>query len=330
MISGLTCLRWGFAAGLLLIAAGVGLAQTPSQALFVVLENEKMVAIVDPASGKIAGRVPTDENPNGVAATPDGRLAITANLRPGTLSVIDVAARRERRVNVGRGSQPNDILASGGKFFFTARGYKAVGRFDPATNDLDWFGVGQNETHILAVSGNGTIFASNRGSNSVSIIEGAQAGPSKWTVTNIPISASPDGVALSADGRELWAGIQGGGGLAVIDVASRKVSRINVAFQKASPDGSQAARLQISPDGRRAFLLNRPTQEVVVVDTMGRKEIKRFKLAGQSILSAPNGRTYVSVADEGYIAVIDSQKLEISGKIQMGGSPNAMAWAGGK
>jgi len=152
--------------------------------------------------------------------------------------------------------------------------------------------------------------------------------PMKWTLTNVPISVSPDGVALSADGRELWVGVQGGGGLVVLDVSSKKVTRINIPFQKTSPEGSQAARLQISPDGRRAFLLNRPTQEVVVVDTAGRKEIKRFKLAGQSILSAPNGRTYVSVADEGYIAVIDSQKLAISGKIQTGGSPNAMAWAG--
>lgn len=328
MTAGRVWLRWGLACGALAVAAAVGLAQTPSPALLVVLETEKTVAIVDPASGKIVGRAPTDENPNGVAVTPDGKLAITANLRPGTLSVIDVATRKEGRANVGRRSQPNDIIVAGGKFFFTARGYKAVGRYDPATSDLDWFGIGQHETHILAVSKSGTIFASNRGSNSVSIIEGAQSDPLKWTVTNVPIGASPDGVGLSADGRELWAGIQGGGGLAVIDVASKKVTRINVPFQKASPEGSQAARLQVSPDGRRVFLLNRPTQEVVIVDTMSRKEIKRFKLAGQSILAAPNGRTYVSIADEGYIAVIDSQKLEIVGKIQTGGAPNSMAWAG--
>ena len=314
--------------GLLLAATGVGLAQTPSPALFVVLEKAKTLAIIDPASGKIVGRAPTDENPNGVAVTPDGKRAMMTHMWPGSLWVIDVASRKGERVNAGRRSEPNDILSWGGMFFFTARGYKAIGRYDPAAFNLDWFGVGQNETHILAMSKNGTLFASNRGSNSITIIEGAATEPMKWTLTNIPISASPDGVALSADGRELWVGIQGGGGLAVIDLASRKVSRIAIPFQKASPQGSQAARLQISPDGRRAFLLNRPTQEVVVVDTAGRKEIKRFKLAGQSILSAPNGRTYVSVADEGDIAVIDSQKLEISGKIQTGGSPNAMAWSG--
>ena len=37
--------------------------------------------------------------------------------------------------------------------YFTAEGYKSIGRYDPATNQIDWWhGIGQNRTHMLVLS----------------------------------------------------------------------------------------------------------------------------------------------------------------------------------
>src|SRR6187455_731482 len=55
----------------------------PSQGPWV--QGAAALTIVDPASGKILGRVPTGENSHEVAASADGRLAfVTAGVTTGT------------------------------------------------------------------------------------------------------------------------------------------------------------------------------------------------------------------------------------------------------
>ena len=45
---------------------------------------------------------------------------------------------------------PHGILYSEGKVYFTAELNKVIGRYDPATNAVDWvLGVGQDRTHMV-------------------------------------------------------------------------------------------------------------------------------------------------------------------------------------
>jgi YVTN family beta-propeller protein len=116
-------------------------------------------------------------------------------------------------------------------------------------------------------------------------------------------------------------------------VATKKeAAKINVQYEKFSTQGSQAARLQLTADGKRAFMLHRPTQELIVFDTAARKEIKRFKLpgAGALVIAPDSSRVYIAMRGENYIAVIDAQSLQQTGKIDVAGGPNAMAWLAGK
>jgi hypothetical protein len=61
----------------------------------------------------------------------------------------------------------------GGKLWFTAEGAKAVARFDPVTNRIDWImGTGQNRTHMLYVTADESqIYTTNVSSGTVSILE---------------------------------------------------------------------------------------------------------------------------------------------------------------
>jgi len=60
---------------LLLCAAGLASAQTPSPALLVLEKADNMLAIVDPATLKIVARVPAGPDPHEVESSPDGKLA---------------------------------------------------------------------------------------------------------------------------------------------------------------------------------------------------------------------------------------------------------------
>ncbi len=164
-----------------LTAARAG--DTPSPALLVLHKGENAMAIVDPNTGTVAGRAPTGRDPHELVVSEDGKLAFGTNYAGGprgnSLSVIDIAARTEKHhVELAPLARPHGLSVAGGKVYFTAEANLAIGRYDPATNKVDWIlGTGQERTHMIVVSKDEkTIFTSNVSSNTISIIEHAAPG----------------------------------------------------------------------------------------------------------------------------------------------------------
>lgn len=324
--------RLGLSLVALAVIASLAAAQAPSGAkLLVLLRNASALAIVDPASGNVLGRVPVGKDPHEVAVTPDGKMAFVAS--PGVgISVIDVPAMKElRRIDTGTLSAPHDVLFAGGKLYFTAEGYKTIGRYDPAANKIDWMlGIGQDGTHMMVLAKDmSTMWVPNRGSNSVSVIEGVTAGPPKWRITAIPVPGkTPEGLDLSPDGRELWTATRGDGGVVIVDTASRKVAQ---SFNLKLTD---ANRLKFAPDGK-VLILDGGTGTLVILDAASRKEIKRLKVApGDSgdggIFVMPDGsRAYLGLRDDHSVVVVDLKTLEIANRWPMGpnSGPGCINWA---
>lgn len=304
-------------------------AEMPSPALIVLVKGANELAIVDPATLKIVARVPTGEAPHEVALSADGRTAYVGNYgarTPGqTLSVIDLAAQKEvRRVDLGALRRPHGMAVSGGKVYFTAEVNKVIGRYDPQSGAIDWLmGTGQNSTHMLVLTRDESrIFTANIGSDSVSLLERAANG--NWSATVIPVGKGPEGIAMSPDEREVWAAHSRDGGISIIDVAARKVVQTLPALTKRSN------RIQFTPDGRRALVSDLEGGEVVVLDAVNRKEIKRIKTGGQpeGLLITPDGkRAFVGLGNAGAVAVIDLETLEVRGQIQTGPESDGLAWA---
>jgi DNA-binding beta-propeller fold protein YncE len=319
--------------GAVVVATQIVAAQAPAPALLVLLRSENQVGIVDPASGKIVGRVATGLDPHGVAASDDGKTAFTANQKGNSLSVIDLVARKElRRVELGPASQPHDIVFAGGKVYFTLEGYKAIGRYDPPSNKIDWlFGTGQDSTHMMVVSPDrNRIFTANRASGTLTSINGVTAGPPSWNATLIPVAKGSEGLSISPDGKEVWAATWGDGGVSIIDVATSKITQVLNSQTK------HANRVQFTPDGKHVFLLDREGGDTVVMDAATRKEIKRFKVGADAMLMSPDGaHAYLAVdshvaGGDNYIAVVDLKTLQETSRIPTGTGADALAWAPAK
>ena len=69
-----------------------------------------------------------------------------------------------------------------GKLYFTAEGYKVIGRYDPQRDEVDWLlGIGQDGIHMFVFSeDHNTIFTANRGSDTVTVVEDVAGGPPNW------------------------------------------------------------------------------------------------------------------------------------------------------
>ena len=207
-----TSLRWVVARPLCAVVAALGttVAQTPSPGrLLVLLRDASALAIVDPESGTVLGRVPTGRDPHEVTASADGRLAFVASMVDG-ISVIDLVAREEiHRVDPGPGSQTHDVLFAGDKVYFTIEGYKSIGRYDPETNEIDWtLGIGQEGTHLLVLDQDrDRMFMPNTRSNTVTMVEGITACSS--VATSRSNSVCPPGHAIGSCARSRLGSCEG-------------------------------------------------------------------------------------------------------------------------
>lgn len=318
-------LRWITA--ILAIAARFASAQTPSPALLV-LNKEGSLTIVDPATRKVVGRIPTGESPHEVVASSDGKLAFASNYGsnpPGsTLSVIDLAAQKElHRVDLGTLRRPHGLAFADGKLYFTAEVNKLIGRYDPAANQVDWLlGTGQNSTHMVMVNSDASqIFTANIGSDSITMIE--RAGVQNWNETVIPVGKGPEGFDISPDGKQLWAANSRDGSVSVIDIYTKK------AVHAFSVQTKRSNRLKFTPDGRLVLISDLEAGELVVLERATKKTMKRIRLGNSpaGILVEPDSaRAYVAVTGDDNVAVVDLKSLELAGRIQTGKGPDGMAW----
>jgi YVTN family beta-propeller protein len=305
-------------------------SSTPSPALLVLNKSENQLAIIDPATKKIVARIPTGEGPHEIAASADGKLAVITNYGakdPGhSLSVIDLAAQKEiHRVDLGPLGRPHGILFADGQAYFTAELNKLIGRYDPASNKVDWLlGIGQNRTHmVVRTKYLNEFFTSNVESNTITAIE-KSSDASGWKETNIAVGKGPEGIDISPDDKEVWAANSGDGTVSIIEIATGKVIHTIDARTKHSN------RLKFTPDGKFALISDPETGELVIVDTVTRT-ITKMLAVGRGpggILMVPDGsRAYVALAGENAVAVIDLRTLEVSDKIPTGQGPDGLAWA---
>jgi YVTN family beta-propeller protein len=332
---------------------------TPSSSLLVLSKHDHTLSIVDPSTLQVVARMPVGEDPHEVIASTDGTTAYVSNYGFGaynTLAVIDLVGHRALpSINLGLLRGPHGLTYVGGKTWFTAEAAKAIGRYDPATQKVDWIlGTGQNRTHMIDVSDDQQrIITTNVSSGTVSIMElealhmpgpppggmrppnathaGAGGPPpggpmprKDWNETVIRVGNGSEGFDVSPDHHEIWVANAQDGTISVIDIAAKRV----VETIQANVGG--ANRLKFTPDGKHVLVSSLGGPDLVIFDTATRRQIKRIPVGhgAAGIVIEPNGaRAFVACTPDDYVAVIDLQSLAVAGHIQAGGEPDGMAWA---
>ncbi len=304
--------------------------EMPSPALLVLHKGENAMAIIDPATGKRFGSVPTGQDPHELAVSADGKLAFASNYAgPGprggnTLSVIDIAARKElHRVDLAPLSRPHGLWFSDGKLYFTAEGSMAIARYDPQSNKIDWLlGLGQDRTHmILVTKDQKTIFTSNVSGNTISIIErgnfgrpggppppGAPAGPPP---PGGPGGGPPPGGPGGPGGRRGGPGGPPGG-------PSWK--------QTVVPVGRGPEGFDLSPDGKEIWTAHSGDGQISVIDVATKKVVQTIN-AGTSrpnrLKFTPDGKL-VLVSElgggGGGLVVLDAGTRSVKQRLKLGGA----------
>ena len=307
------------------------IGQTTKPVLVALNKADSTLAIIDPSEMKIVAKIPTGDSPHEVVLSADGKTAFVANYgaqTPGSsISVIDVATAKElRRFDVSPLMRPHGLQVIGGKLYFTAETNRAIARYDPAANKIDWLmGTGQNGSHmVVGTADQKRFYTANIGSDSVTSFEFQNVPPAASRVTHVAIGKQPEAIDLSPDGKEIWAGLNAEGAIDIVDTATNKFKeKVNI--------GGRPYRVKFTPDGK--FVVNTmvATKELLVIDAATRKEVKRIKLESVPlglVFSADGKIAFVTVVQPDLVLKINMESGTVMGRVDTGKAPDGIAVAG--
>lgn len=192
--------------------------------LYVTTELDQTVSIIDPATLKVLGTVPTgQEQSHMLAVTRDGTRGYTANVGPGTVSVLDLEEKKlVKTIPISKMTQ-RISLSVDDRWVFTSDQTKAqLVVIDTKTNevakriDLPNFGYG------TAPTPDGKFLIVCCGIGEVAVVD-----LEKWEVAHVlSVPKAPQFALVRPDGAVAYVSCDASAKIAVIDLKEWKVSTL--------------------------------------------------------------------------------------------------------
>jgi len=196
----------------------------PDGMLYVTTELDHSITIIDPKTLKIVGSIPTRQaESHMLAISHDGLRGYTANVGPGTVSVLDIKARKTIAVIPISGNTQRIAISNDDKWVFTAdQTAPRVAVIDTASNTvktwvkIDGLGYGSAPT----ADGHWLLIAL-PDENKVDVID-----LETMTVARtVDVGKNPQEVLVRPDGKVAYVSCMSGNQVAEIDLDTWKVSR---------------------------------------------------------------------------------------------------------
>jgi len=193
--------------------------------LYVTTELDKTITIIDPKTLKVLGALPTGQEQSHMAVlSHDGKRAYTANVGPGTISVIDVPGRKVLKVIKISENTQRISMTPDDKWVFTADQTKPqMVAIDTTKNEVaKWIsmeGIGYGST--VTPDGKWLLVAL-ADQNKVAVIDVK----TMQVARSVSVGDYPEEVLLQPDGKTAYVScMHGAGTVSEIDLGSWKVTR---------------------------------------------------------------------------------------------------------
>lgn len=192
--------------------------------IYVTTELDKAITIVDPKTRKIVGTIPTGaEQSHMLAISHDGKRGYTSNVGPGTVSVLDMVARKTIAIIPVSGQDQRISISADDKLVFTADQTKPqLAVIDTTTNRVKtWIPLPALGYGAAATPDGRWLLVAVPSKNQVAVVDLA-----KMQVTrNVDVAASPQEILIRPDGKVAYVSCAGAGKVVAIDLAELKVEK---------------------------------------------------------------------------------------------------------
>ena len=192
--------------------------------LYVTTELDQTITVIDPKTLKIMGQIPTGQaESHMLAISHNGRRGYTANVGPGTVSVLDMEAAKTLAVIPISGETQRVSISPDDKWVFTAdQKAPRLAVIDTATNQVKHWVALPGAGYGTAPTPDGKwLLVDVPSKNQVSIVDLSTL----KVVKNLDVPKAPQAVVVRPDGKEAYASCDSSHKIAVIDVANWTVTR---------------------------------------------------------------------------------------------------------
>ena len=193
--------------------------------LYVTTELDKSVTVIDPKTLKIVGAVPTgQEQSHMLALSHDGRRGYTANVGPGTVSVLDMLGRKTIAVIPVSGEVQRISISTDDKLVFTSDQTKPqLAVIDTATNKVKtWVPLPGTGYGTASTLDGRWLLVAVPPTNQVAVVDLTKM----QVVRNIDVPSRPQEILMRPDGKVAYVSCNSSGKVAVIDLAQWKVQKL--------------------------------------------------------------------------------------------------------
>jgi DNA-binding beta-propeller fold protein YncE len=196
--------------------------------LYVTTELDKSVTVIDPRTRKIVGAVPTgQEESHMLALSHDGQHGYTANVGPGTVSVLDMVGRKTVAVIPVSGQVQRIAISADDKLVFTADQTKPqLAVIDVATQRVKtWVSLPGLGYGAAATPDGRWLLVAVPSMNQVAVVDLG----SMRVVRRVDVPSMPQEILIPPDGKTAYVSCAASGKVAAIDLAEWDVQKVIVA-----------------------------------------------------------------------------------------------------
>lgn len=196
--------------------------------LYVTTELDKTVTVIDPRTKKIVGAIPTgQEQSHMLAMSHDGRRGYTANVGPGTVSVLDIPGRKTVAIIPVSGETQRISISTDDKLVFTADQTKPqLAVIDTATNQVKtWVPLPGLGYGTAPTSDGRWLLVAIPSANLVAVVDLR----SMQVVRRIEVPSFPQEILIRPDGKIAYVSCNKSGQVAAIDLTQWNVQKLIVA-----------------------------------------------------------------------------------------------------
>ena len=193
--------------------------------LYITTELENAISVIDPATLKILGSIPTGQpESHMLAISPDGRHGYTANVGPGTVSVLDMEARKTIAViPVSSQVQRISVSVDGREVFTSDQTKPQLAVIDTSNNKVKaWIPLPATGYGTAPTPDGRWLVVAIPDANKVAVVD---LGTMKVAHT-IDVPAAPQEVLIRPDGRAAYVSCDASRKIAVIRISDWTVEKL--------------------------------------------------------------------------------------------------------
>lgn len=294
-----------------------------SETIYITLEKDNALAIVDPIAGKLLRTVAIGQRPRGIVLSKNGQQLYVASSDDDTIQIIDIDTLKQvGTLPSGEDPETFAMTPSGDQLYVSNEDDSLITVIDiNQAKAIKTIPVGIEPEPVAVSPDEKWVVSASEATNMVHWINRKTLAVEDNTL----VDPRPRGLSFSADSQQLWVTSEMGGTVTVLDVASHsKIKTIGFKIPGVSSDKIQPVGVVVDKKNQWALVALGPANRVALINAQS-LEVEKYFLVGQRVwnlaFSPDQKRVYTTNGVSNDLSIIDLELMRVTKSIAVGRYP---------